>query len=133
MKAPIRSEIVSSLLINVAFGLLIAVALTFVQHPLAYFYSKREVSGAVLSQAQMTSRMEANGLSDEDPVARFLTTRIGHVLFARQDNDFCQRALFDNRSGLFQEASEIQCLRNIKAAAGAVRLDALQKAFKSRN
>src|SRR5687768_8572108 len=44
-----------------------------------------------------------------DPVAQFPQTRVGHLLFASYNSDFCRRVLFDNRTGATSDAGRVLC------------------------
>ena len=42
---------------------------------------------------------------------RFKETGVGHLLFASSNSDGCKRLLFDNRTGLYYQAKDVDCHR----------------------
>ena len=70
----------------------------------------------------------AADLENDDPVKNFARTGVGHVLFTAPNTDNCQRALFDNRTGVSYEAGQVNC--NRPPEAQNERLQSMSKPFK---
>jgi hypothetical protein len=72
-------------------------------------------------------------LDPNDPVARFIETGVGHVLFAPLAGDHCQRVLFDNRTGMQYEARSLDCSRPAaEVVASTDRIGALRRTFQQK-
>jgi hypothetical protein len=72
-------------------------------------------------------------LDSNDPVARFIETRVGHVLFSPFVGDHCQRVLFDNRTGAQYEARSLDCSRPVaEGVASTERIGALRRTFQQK-
>lgn len=70
--------------------------------------------------------------SNPDPVANFNETRIGHVLFVEPDGRHCRRVLFDNETGGFSPAGDIECLPEDSSVGAAAegRMNAIRDGFR---
>jgi hypothetical protein len=126
------------LAISVVFGTLILAVAYAANERLTGFRFVQWSGGGNLSGGGIASEKAVrpvgfSALDPGDPTVRFSDTRVGHVLFAMSRSDSCRRVLFDNRTGLFYEASEIFCGQGPDQAVeviGSDRLTGLQKAFR---
>lgn len=68
----------------------------------------------------------------DDPVDQFAQSRVGSLLFAKDDSLDCKRYLFDNRTGMLREAGKVYCgptEDDGAAESGADRLQVIRKSF----
>lgn len=122
----------------VVFGALIVAGLYAVKDPAALF-RPAPISGTGdrpgserVSDAKDNAVTGARDLDVNDPVVRFSSTRVGHVLYASARGDNCRRLLFDNRTGSTYDAPEVFCgpvLEQPSEAGSNDRLLALRKSF----
>jgi hypothetical protein len=107
----------------VLFGTLVALGIYHVQETTDAPKVRRSSVGPVTG----SERMDA-----DDPVARFVDTGVGQVLFAPRVGDDCQRVLFDNRTGAQYDSAPINCIRPAREAlseAAADRVGPMTKGF----
>jgi hypothetical protein len=121
---------------------LFAVCAAFVALPvLAIHYAREPVSTAPMAGivglggiggAGASLRGLAVAVADDDPVARFSQTHVGHILYAPFHGDRCRRVLFNNRTGVLYENGSIVCVQataEVTLVSGADRLRSLSRSF----
>jgi hypothetical protein len=109
--------------VSVLFGALLVLGIYRVQGTADTPSARRAGVGAVTGAAQLDAH---------DPVARFVDTHVGQVLYAPRVGDDCQRVLFDNRTGVQYDSAPISCIRPAREAlseAAADRIGPLTKGF----
>ena len=110
------------------FGAFLVVAVAYVREPAMLAASSGLAGGGEMSAAAGASPRAAG-----DPVAQFLRTRTGQLLFASNISDNCRRVLFDNRTGSTLEFGSVFCgpsSQNRRVEASALdRLQAVRRSF----
>ncbi len=81
----------------------------------------------------MTRPGSLNGLTLLNPADGFSDTRVGQLVYWPEAGNECRRVLYDNRTGMLQEAGSVACAetqpQQEPPPSEADRLTALRKAF----
>ena len=97
--------------------LLLASAYAAKEHTALFGLLQASGAGGLFGQGTAVAGDKTVGLSlagqldPADPTVRFKETGVGHLLFASSNSDGCKRLLFDNRTGLYYQAKDIDCHR----------------------
>jgi hypothetical protein len=78
----------------------------------------------------------ANGLAMSDPARQFRENPMGQVLFSPYVGERCRRLLFDNRTGAFESADDVNCVQGgrdseTSTSSAQDRMNAMKKTFRS--
>jgi hypothetical protein len=78
-------------------------------------------------------QIRAELLQPLDSRSAFAEKQIGSLLFSTNNTDVCRRALFDNRTGVVGETSQVYCMQQQETPAerpGQDRANSMLKAFR---